>query len=62
MKAIMMAAIAAFSAAVACAQAVSVVETEKVDPATSAKLQEFKKKVAAENPGLDVVRIEADVI
>lgn len=39
-----------------------VVETQSLDPKASAELQAFKQKVAAANPGLDVVKIEADVI
>ena len=63
MKKLIVSLSAAFAAALVYAQgAVSVVETEKVDPATSAKLQEFKKRIAAENPGLDVVSVEADVV
>lgn len=42
--------------------AASVVETETLDPKTSADLQAFKAKVAAANPGMDIVKVEADVV
>ena len=44
------------------APAASVVETESLDPKTSADLQAFKAKVAAANPGMDIVKVEADVV
>ena len=40
----------------------TVSETQALDPKTSADLQAFKARVAAANPGLDVVRVEADVV
>ena len=40
----------------------TVSEAEKLDPKTSADLQAFKERVKAANPGLDVVRVEADVV
>lgn len=40
----------------------TVTETEKLDPKTSEQLQEFKNRVAAMHPGLDVVKIEGDVM
>lgn len=40
----------------------SVFETEKLDPQTSAQLQEFKARVAAAHPELEVVKVEADVV
>jgi len=40
----------------------TVQEAEKLDPQSSADLQAFKARVAAANPGLDVVRVEADVV
>ena len=42
--------------------ATSVVESESLDPKTSADLQAFKAKVAAANPGMDIVKVEADVV
>ena len=56
-----------FCAALLCAAAVgqtiqTVSEAEKLDPKTSADLQAFKERVKAANPGLDVVRVEADVV
>ncbi|MBQ9432521.1 MAG: hypothetical protein IJU44_13320 [Kiritimatiellae bacterium] len=53
----------ALMSAVAFGQAPQVVaETEKLDPQTSADLKAFKARVAAANPGLDVVKVEADVV
>ena len=56
-------------AALACAAAFgqattiqTVSEAEKLDPKTSADLQAFKERVKAANPGLDIVRVEADVV
>ena len=40
----------------------TVSETQALDPKTSADLQAFKARVAAANPGLDVVKVEADVV
>ena len=40
----------------------TVSETQSLDPKTSADLQAFKERVAAANPGLDVVKVEADVV
>ena len=40
----------------------TVSETQALDPKTSADLQAFKERVAAANPGLDVVKVEADVV
>ena len=40
----------------------TVSETQALDPQTSADLQAFKARVAAANPGLDVVKVEADVV
>ena len=40
----------------------TVSETQALDPKTSADLQAFKARVAAANPGLDVVSVEADVV
>lgn len=39
-----------------------VVEMQQLDPRASAELQAFREKVAAANPGLDVVKVEADVV
>ena len=53
----------ALMSAMAFGQAPQVVaETEKLDPQTSADLKAFKARVAAANPGLDVVKVEADVV
>ena len=40
----------------------TVTETEKLDPKTSEQLQEFKNRLAAMHPELDVVKIEGDVM
>ena len=37
-------------------------EVEKLDPKASAELQDFKAKVQAANPGMDVVSVEADLV
>ena len=57
--AVSLAGMAAFGQA---AQIQTVSETQALDPKTSADLQAFKERVAAANPGLDVVRVEADVV
>ena len=53
-------ALVATSAAAQGLQTVS--ESTKLDPNSSAELQAFKERVAAAHPGLDVVRVEADVV
>ena len=40
----------------------TVVETASLDPRTSEELKAFKEKIAAANPGMDVVSVEADVV
>ncbi|MBR4170616.1 MAG: PEGA domain-containing protein [Kiritimatiellae bacterium] len=40
----------------------AVFETEKLDPQTSAQLQDFKARVMAAHPELEVVKVEGDVV